>query len=177
MTKLQGFAPDALILTGAAAREAADVAEDAALSIEHALPSGGRLFIEPTEALTAIDVDLGGAGGEARKATVTANREAISTAARLLRLKGLGGLVAIDLAGQGHDGASLSALARTAFEPDGAGVSIGPISRFGVFELSLPRTATPVAERLLVDGRPLADDGRATPASDDRTGGGAGPAR
>jgi hypothetical protein len=36
-------------------------------------------------------------------------------------------------------------------------VSIGPISRFGVFELSIPRTATPVAERLLdADGRPTA---------------------
>ena len=65
--------------------------------------------------------------------------------------------MAIDLAGKGHDGAALSALAKVAFGPDGVGVSIGPISRFGVFELSLPRTAISASERLLdLDGRPSA---------------------
>jgi Ribonuclease G/E len=152
--QLQAFAPAATIIVGAPAREAADVAEEVALAVEHPLPSGGRIFIEPTQALIAIDVDLGAAGGDARKAATRANTEAIFAAARLVRLKGLGGLVALDLAGKGHDGAAYSALAKTAFAPDGAGVSIGPISRFGVFELSLPRRAAPISERLLgADGR------------------------
>jgi hypothetical protein len=146
-TRLQGFVPSVAIVDGAAAREAADLAEDVALAVEHPLPSGGRLFIEPTQALTAIDVDLAGSGGDARKAQVRANREAISAAARLLRLKGLAGLVAIDLAGKGHDGTALSALAKAAFAPDGEGVSIGPISRFGVLELVVPRTTPPVTDR------------------------------
>ncbi len=155
--RLQGFAEDAVIVTGAPAREAADIAADAALAVEHPLPGGGRLFIEPTQALTAVDVDLASAGGDSRKAAMRANREAIVAAARLLRLKGLGGLVVIDLAGKGHDGAALSVLAKAAFAPDGDSVSIGPISRFGLFELALPRTATPIAERLLdADGRPSA---------------------
>jgi Ribonuclease G/E len=148
-SRLQAFAPGVALITGTSAREAADVAEDAALNIEHPLPSGGRIFIEPTQALTAIDVDLGSASGESRQATARANKEALPTAARLLRLKSLGGLVAIDLAGKGHDGAALFAIAKAAFAVDGEGVSIGPISRFGVMELSLPRTMRPIADVLL----------------------------
>jgi Ribonuclease G/E len=155
--QLAAFAPGVEIVGGAVARAAADIAEDVALTVEHSLRGGGRLFIESTRALTAVDVDLGAATGESRRATVRANREAVATAARLLRLKGLGGLVVMDLAGKGHDGAALGALARTAFAPDGEGVSIGPISRFGVFELVLPRRATPIADRLLeTDGQPSA---------------------
>jgi hypothetical protein len=152
--RLQGFAPDVAIIGGAEAREAADLAEDAALTVEHLLPSGGRIFIEPTQALTAVDVDLASTGGDPRRAQVRANTEALAATARLLRLKGLAGLVAIDLAGKGHDGAALSALAKAAFAPDGDGVSIGPISRFGVLELVAPRTTPPVTDRLLeADGR------------------------
>ncbi len=151
-TQLQRFAPGAAIIRAPSAREAADLAEETALQVEHSLPGGGRIVIEPTQALVAIDVDLASASGDARQALARANREAVVHAARLLRLKGLGGLVALDLAGKGHNGAALAALAKLAFAPDGAGVSIGPISRFGVFELALPHTATPMAERLLDAG-------------------------
>ncbi len=152
--QLQAFAPGVEIVGGAVARDAADLAEEAALAVEHPLPSGGRIFIEPTQALTAVDVDLASSGGDSRKAQVRANGQAISAAARLLRLKGLAGLVAVDLAGKGHDGATLSALAKAAFAPDGEGVSIGPISRFGVLELAVPRTTAALADRLLdADGR------------------------
>jgi Ribonuclease G/E len=147
--RLCGFAPGEAIILGPDARQAADAAEEAALAVEHPLPGSGRIFIEPARALTAVDVDLGAAEGDARRAAVRANRAAIAAAARLLRLKGLGGIVAIDLAGKGHDGVMLSAIAKEAFAPDGAGVSIGPISRFGVLELSLPWRGAPIAERLL----------------------------
>jgi hypothetical protein len=147
-------APGAPVIAGDDARKMADLAEELALSVEHPLPSGGRLFIEPTQALTAIDVDVAAAAGDTRRAAIHANLEAIEAAARLLRLKGLGGLVAIDLAGKGHDGARLSAAAKAAFAPDGANVSIGPISRFGVMELALPRQGAPIMEKLLdADGR------------------------
>jgi Ribonuclease G/E len=133
--------PGARVIAGDDARTIADLAED--------------LFIEPTQALTAIDVDVGAAAGDPRRAAIRANLEAIQAAARLLRLKSLGGLVAIDLAGKGHDGARLSAAAKAAFAPDGANVSIGPISRFGVMELALPRQEAPLMEKLLdADGRP-----------------------
>ena len=60
---------------------------------------GGDIAIEPTRALTAIDVDLSDRkGGDAKRVTRQANLAALGMAARLLRLKGLGGIVVIDLA-------------------------------------------------------------------------------
>src|SRR5205807_8590875 len=104
----------------------------------------------------AIDVDLGERKGhEAKRVTRQANLSALASAARLLRLKGLGGIVVIDLVGRGHDGTALMAAARAAFGPDNPGVSIGPVGRFGTMELSLPRRTRPLAERLsLDDGAP-----------------------
>lgn len=152
--RLAGFAPGVRIVEGAEAREAADVAQDAALAVEHPLPGGGSIAVEPTRALTAVDVDLGGRGGDPRRAARAANLAAIAEAARLLRLKALGGLVVIDLVGRGHDGPALSEAARLAFAADEPGVAIGPISRFGAFELSIPRRWRPVAEVLCgPDGR------------------------
>ncbi len=151
--QLQAFAPGVSIGRGRPARDAADAAEAAVLAVEHALPGGGRISIEPTRALTAIDVDLGSGGGaasaEARRAAVRTNLAALETGARLLRLKGLGGLVVFDLVGKGHDGNRLTEAALAAFGPDQPGVAIGRVSRFGLLELALPRRGAPLAERLV----------------------------
>jgi len=122
----------------------ADIAEAAALAIEHALPGGGSIAVEPTRALVAVDVDLGAASGDARRRVRAVNFAAIDHAARLLRLKALAGIVAIDLVGTGHDGAALTAAAKAAFAADEPGVSIGPISRFGLLQLVTPRRFRPV---------------------------------
>lgn len=152
--QLRSIAPDKAIVFGSSAREAADIAEEAALAEVYELPSGGRIHVEPTQALVAVDVDLGASVVLGRKAAARANREALEVSARVLRLKGLGGIVAVDLVGQGHDGGALSALAKIMFAPDGPGVAIGPISRFGVLELALPWRTRPVSQILLdADGR------------------------
>ena len=153
--RLKLHAPRASITRGPDARDAADEAEAEALAMEHALPDGGSLAIERTRGLTAIDVDLGARGGsDAKRAARGANLAAIAETARLLRLKGLGGLAVIDLAGRGHDGEALSRVAREAFAADQPGVSIGPISRFGTMELLKPWRERPIAERLCdPDGR------------------------
>jgi Ribonuclease E/G family len=149
---------DAPIAEGRMAREIADAAETEALERIHPLPGGGEIAIEPTRALVAVDVDVGArGGGDAKRVTRSTNLAALSEAARLLRLKGLGGLVVIDLAGRGHDAAALLAAARLAFAPDNPGVAMGQIGRFGTLELTLPRRERSVAERLLDgDGRPSA---------------------
>jgi Ribonuclease G/E len=154
--QLRAFAPEGAPIGGRAAREMADEAEAEALEILHPLPGGGTLSIEPTRALTALDVDLGARkGADAKRVTRLANLAALGAAARLLRLKGLGGIVVIDLAGRGHDGNALLAVARTAFAPDNPGVAIGPVGRFGTMEISLPRRSRPVLERLCrEDGAP-----------------------
>ncbi|MGA0604834.1 ribonuclease E/G [Phenylobacterium sp. VNQ135] len=145
---LRAAARDAELVQGAEARRTADDAEAEALEIVHPLPGGGTLAIEPTRALTAIDVDLGERKGDAKRITRQANMEALRESARLLRLKGLGGLVVLDLVGRGHDGNALMTAARTAFGPDNPGVAIGPVGRFGTMEISLPRRACPVLEQL-----------------------------
>jgi Ribonuclease G/E len=151
---LQGFAPGVAIITGDRAREAADIAEAAALAIDHALPGGGSIAIEPTRALIAVDVDMGAASGDARRRVRAVNFAAVDHAARLLRLKALAGLVAIDLVGSGHDGAALTAAAKTAFAADEPGVSIGPISRFGLMQVVTPRRFRPVHDILFEHGAP-----------------------
>ncbi len=148
LERLQAFAPGADVTRGGPARAAAEVAEAAALAAVHPLPSGGSISIEPTRALVAIDVDLGPAAGDPRRAALRANREAIVEAARLLRLKGLGGPVVFDLAGKGHDGETLKQAAAAAFAPDQPGAAFGPITRFGLWPLVLPHRAAPTAEFL-----------------------------
>jgi Ribonuclease G/E len=143
------------VKTGPEARRAADAAEAEALEQVFPLPGGGSIAVERTRALTAVDVDVGDrAGGDAKRATRAANLAALAAAARVLRLKGEGGLVVVDLAGRGHDGPALLAAARTAFGPDNPGVAFGPISRFGTLELTVPRRRRSLAERLL-DGAGL----------------------
>ena len=138
--RLAAFVPDVVLELGSSARHRAEVAQEAVLETLYPLPGGGRIAVEPTRALTAIDVDLGDRPGvDSKRAARAANLAALSEAARLLRLKGLGGLIAIDLVGRGHDGAALLAAARNAFSADNPGVAIAPLSRFGVIELTIPR--------------------------------------
>lgn len=138
--------------TGERALEAMEAAEADILETVFALPGGGDVAIETTRALTSVDVDLGGREGDAKRAARQANMAAIAVSARVLRLKGLGGLVVFDLVGRGHDGQALTVAARNAFAPDNPGVAIGAISKFGALEMALPRRARPVMERL-VDAR------------------------
>ncbi len=153
--RLADFAAGVVLITGGRAREAADIAEAQALAIEHALPGGGSIAIETTRALVAVDVDLGAAGGDAKRRVRAVNAAAIDHAARLLRLKALSGLIVIDLIGAGHDGAAMAAAAKAAFTPDDPGVSIGPISRFGLLQLATPRRSRPIGEVLCEPGGAL----------------------
>ncbi|MFZ5667904.1 MAG: ribonuclease E/G [Pseudomonadota bacterium] len=138
------------LVEGEAARDVADAAEAEALETVHPLPGGGSIAIEPTRALVAVDVDLGGRGGtDSKRAARAANLAALAEGARLLRLKGLGGLVIFDLVGRGHDGKALLAAARAAFAQDNPGVAIDQVSRFGTLMLTVPRRRRSALDRLL----------------------------
>lgn len=171
--ELRFLAKEGRLVEGPVAREAADEAEAEALETIHPLPGGGSVAIEETRALVAIDVDLGERpGSESKRAARQANLAAFTAAARLMRLKGLGGLVVFDLVGRGHDGAAMLAAARLAFAPDNPGVAIGAISRFGTMEMTVPRRRRPVVERLrgpTADAlrlvRALEREGRASPGA------------
>lgn len=146
--RLRAFAPDAAIQTGLGARDAADLAEEAALAPVHDLADGLSLAIERTRGLIAVDVDMSKAQA-GKHGVLSANLRAIKETARLLRLKGLGGLVVIDLVGKASQHPEILAAARAAFDPDQPGVVLAGVSRLGVLELARPWRETPVAERLL----------------------------
>ena len=122
------------------------------------LPSGGRLILEPTAALVAVDVDSGGARGESRESVALAvNLEAVDELARRLRLLDLGGRVVVDLLDlhrKAHRERVREALA-AALRPDpaptrivaGAGSSAGDAS---VVQVVRRRRRSGLLERLTV---------------------------
>ena len=152
--RLKAAAPDVEVVQGEAAREAADEAEEAALASFHHLAGGLGLHIEPTRALVAVDVDWSGTLRPSAAAVMRANLDALAETARLLRLKALGGTIAIDLVGFPRDREALQAAAREAFAPDGPGVSVLAVNRLGLLVLAKPHRAQPLAEALCAgDGR------------------------
>lgn len=152
--RLLAAAQGAGIQGGEEAREAADEAEDAALAAMHALAAGLTLHVEPTRALTAVDIDWSGPTRPSAAAAMRANQAALMEAGRLLRLKAIGGAVVIDLVGFPRDRDQIAAAARAAFAPDEPGVAVLPVNRFGLLHLVKPHRERPLAEAL------CGDDGR-----------------
>ena len=63
------------------------------------LPGGGFLVVDPCEAMTVIDVNTGkntGRGADREKLFLKTNLEAARLIARLLRVRGIGGIIVID---------------------------------------------------------------------------------
>lgn len=110
-----------------------------------ALPSGGYLIIEPTEALVSIDVNSGKSSGERgiEETAFKTNLEAVEEAARQLRLRDLGGLIVIDcidMREKKHD-IEVEKVLKQALKMDKARVNVGRISEFGMLEMSRQRIA------------------------------------
>ncbi|MEM7441720.1 MAG: ribonuclease E/G [Pseudomonadota bacterium] len=107
------------------------------------LPRGGRITIEPTRALTAIDVDAGGSGREA------ANQAAVRAIAKQLRLRNIGGIVVIDLVSQKSDWRPIVDRFRDLLADDPARTSIaGGVSPLGLLQMSRERRGYSLAEAL-----------------------------
>ena len=152
--RLQAAGPGAGIQGGDEAREAADEAEEAALAATHPLAGGLTVHVEPTRALTAVDIDWYGPTRPSAAAAMRANQSALVEAARLLRLKAIGGAVVIDLVGFPRDRDQIAAAARAAFAADEPGVAVLPVNRFGLLHLVKPQRERPLAQAL------CAEDGR-----------------
>ncbi|WP_292061861.1 ribonuclease E/G [Brevundimonas sp. UBA7664] len=147
---LARLAPGSTPVTGAAAIQAGrDAEEEAGWPGELFPDTGLDLIVQRTRALIAVDLDLSPAPGVSfgAAARTRANRQGLQAAARMIRLKRWGGLVAIDLIGSGEDGDVVLAAAKQAFggDPD---VVFGPVNRFGVLQLALPWRRTPLEEIL-----------------------------
>jgi ribonuclease E len=110
-----------------------------------ALPSGGSLIIEPTEALVSIDVNSGKSSGERgiEDTAFKTNMEAAEEVARQLRLRDLGGLIMIDfidMRDRKHNN-EVEKVLKQALKMDKARVNLGRISEFGIMEMSRQRIA------------------------------------
>ncbi|HXZ53115.1 MAG TPA: ribonuclease E/G, partial [Burkholderiales bacterium] len=108
-----------------------------------ALPSGGSIVIDHTEALVAIDVNSARAtkGHDIEETALRTNLEAADEAARQLRLRDLGGLIVVDFIDMEsqRNQREVENRFREALRYDRARVQIGKISRFGLMELSRQR--------------------------------------
>ncbi len=129
-----------------------DAAIEDALARTAPLPGGGALSIEPTAALVAIDVDAGGraGSGDAERFALDLNIAAAREAARQIRLRNLGGLIAIDfvsMRARSH-AKLLEEAVRAAFAEDPWSVQFGALSRFGVFDLARAQLRTPLHEQM-----------------------------
>jgi ribonuclease E len=116
---------------------------ESAFQREVRLPSGGSIVIDPTEALTSIDINSARAtkGSDIEETAFNTNLEAADEVARQLRLRDLGGLVVIDFIDMTpvrHQREVENRL-KDAVKHDRARVQLGRISRFGLMEMSRQR--------------------------------------
>jgi ribonuclease E len=107
------------------------------------LKSGGSIVINPTEALTSIDVNSGRATRERNieETALRTNSEAAEEIARQLRLRDVAGLVVIDFIDmtEMRNQRIVERRLRDALRLDRARIQLGRISAFGLLELSRQR--------------------------------------
>jgi ribonuclease E len=114
------------------------------------LPSGGSIVLDPTEALTSIDVNSARAtkGKHIDDTALAINLEAAEEVARQLRIRDVGGLIVIDfidMANRKH-GQKVEETLRSACKSDKARIQFARISRFGLLEMSRQRLHPSVGE-------------------------------
>ncbi len=117
------------------------------------LKSGGSLVIEPTEALTVIDVNTEKAIEGKRDSETTffrINVEAAKEAARQIRIRNLSGIILIDfidMKEREHEAALLSELSRE-FEKDPVRTVVVDMTKLGLVEITRMKVRKPLHEML-----------------------------
>lgn len=128
-----------------------DAAIDLACEPIVTLPGGGSLSVEPTRALTAVDVDAAGrkSKGDRRAFVRDLNLAAAEETGRQIALRGLGGLIAVDFAhmdNRDDRDAVSNALKQSLRAYSGRRSEVAALSRFCIGEASLAWAARPIAE-------------------------------
>lgn len=116
------------------------------------LPSGGFLVIEPTEALTVIDVNTGKSrgGSDPQIQYKKTNLEAAAEIARQIRLRNLSGIIIIDfidMKNKDDQQALLEAL-KMCVREDTLPVQIHDITRLNLVEMTRRKREKPLAAQL-----------------------------
>lgn len=128
------------------------------------LPCGGWITVEGTEALTAVDVNSGSFTHSTAVEDTGAivNVEAAREIGRQIRLRGIGGLIVIDfihMKEAEHVDSVLVELAES-LARDGVPVNIGPVTTFGLVEVTRKRVRGPLVSQWSEDCSTCAGLGR-----------------
>ncbi|BAQ62755.1 cytoplasmic axial filament protein CafA and Ribonuclease G [Geminocystis sp. NIES-3708] len=114
------------------------------------LPSGGYIIIEPTEALTVIDVNSGSFTHSAtsRETVLWTNYEAAGEIARQLKLRNIGGVIIVDFIDMDSRRDKLKLLEHfnRALKTDKARPQIAQLSELGLVELTRKRQGKNIYE-------------------------------
>jgi ribonuclease E len=114
------------------------------------LPSGGYIIIEPTEALTVIDVNSGSftRSATSRETVLWTNNEAATEIARQLRLRNIGGVIIVDFIDMDSRRDQLKLLEHfdKALKGDKARPQIAQLSELGLVELTRKRQGKNIYE-------------------------------
>lgn len=115
------------------------------LDVRVALPRGGSLVIERTEALTVIDVNAGERGNP-----LDVNLDAAAEIARHLRLRNIGGIIVVDFVNMRarSDAERVLAALADAVDGDPTQTQVYGMSKLGLVELTRARRGTPLATLL-----------------------------
>ena len=114
------------------------------------LPSGGYIIIEPTEALTVIDVNSGSFTHSAtsRETVLWTNYEAAVEIARQLRLRNIGGVIVVDFIDMDtrRDKIKLLEQFNRVLQADKARPQVAQLSELGLVELTRKREGKNIYE-------------------------------
>jgi len=114
------------------------------------LPSGGYIIIEPTEALTVIDVNSGSftRSANSRQTVLWTNCEAAIEIARQMKLRNIGGVLVIDFIDMDsrRDQFQLLEHFTTAIKDDSAKPQIAQLTELGLVELTRKRQGQNIYE-------------------------------
>ena len=114
------------------------------------LPSGGYVIIEPTEALTVIDVNSGSftRSANARETVLWTNCEAAAEIGRQLKLRNIGGVIIVDFIDMDSRRDQLQLLEHftTAIRDDSARPQIAQLTELGLVELTRKRQGQNIYE-------------------------------
>lgn len=123
---------------------------DEALSRRVELAGGASLAIDETEALTAVDVNMGGAGigAKADNAIRSVNQAAARELARQIRLRNLGGLIVVDFISMKNKAhrKQLVELLRREMRDDPVRHDVLGITPGGLVEITRRRIGRPLAD-------------------------------
>ena len=114
------------------------------------LPSGGYIIIEPTEALTVIDVNSGSftRSSTARETVLWTNCEAATEIARQLRLRNIAGVIIVDFIDMDSRRDQLQVIEHftKSLKADKARPQIAQLSELGLIELTRKRQGQNIYE-------------------------------